>query len=230
MTHWLDRIGQSDADTFTSLITKLGNNTTAFWAAIGYEGVTSLAAKLTAARAALLDQITALRMAELDAANIPTDIDTLLARLTALRAGYLDELAAANIPADVDTLLARLTAARAGYLDFLQTTEAAGPYSYLDVGGEQDVYENLVVTRRHVWVSFSNKNMTQTGTFRLYRKEDGATYDLYVAQAVLVAAGSERAFDAEFTTNQHWKLAYQENVDEGAARAIPYNVVQQVVE
>lgn len=83
------------------------------------EGATTLHNKLTAARALLLDQITAVRMAELDAANLPADIDTLLTRLTALRAGYLDELAAANIPADVDTLLARLTALRAGYLDEL---------------------------------------------------------------------------------------------------------------
>lgn len=105
MSHWLQRIGQSDGDTFVSLIAKLGNNTTAFWAAIGYQGATSLADKLTAARAALIDQITALRMAELDPANIPADIDTLLVRLSALRAGYLDELAAANIPADVDSLL-----------------------------------------------------------------------------------------------------------------------------
>lgn len=47
------------------------------------------------------------------------DLATLVGRLTAARAGYLDELAAANLPADVDTLLARLTAARAGYLDEL---------------------------------------------------------------------------------------------------------------
>jgi hypothetical protein len=47
------------------------------------------------------------------------DLATLVGRLTAARAGYLDELAAANIPADIDTLLARLTAARAGYLDEL---------------------------------------------------------------------------------------------------------------
>lgn len=54
------------------------------------EGATTLHNKLTAARAALLDQITALRLAELDAANLPADIDTLIARLTAVRAGYLD--------------------------------------------------------------------------------------------------------------------------------------------
>lgn len=43
------------------------------------EGATTLHNKLTAARAALLDEITALRMAELDAANIPADIDELKA-------------------------------------------------------------------------------------------------------------------------------------------------------
>lgn len=58
-------------------------------------------------------------IAELGAANLPADIDSLLARLTATRAGYLDELGAANIPADLDALIARLTAARAGYLDNL---------------------------------------------------------------------------------------------------------------
>ena len=44
------------------------------------------------------------RLAELAAANLPSDIDDLLTRLSAARAGYLDELAAANIPADIDTL------------------------------------------------------------------------------------------------------------------------------
>ena len=57
------------------------------------EGATSLHDKLTAARAALLDEITAARMEELDGANIPADINTLLTRLSAVRAGYLDNIA-----------------------------------------------------------------------------------------------------------------------------------------
>lgn len=88
----------------------------------------------TAVRAALIDEITAGRMSQLDAANLPQ----LLARLSAARAGYLDnlsagavalaavctaarlgELDAANLPADIDTLIARLTAARAANLDEL---------------------------------------------------------------------------------------------------------------
>jgi len=48
--------------------------------------------RLAAARAALIDQITALRMAELDPANMPGGIDTLLTRLSAIRAGNLDTL------------------------------------------------------------------------------------------------------------------------------------------
>jgi hypothetical protein len=76
------------------------------------------------------------RLAELDATNLPADIDTLIARLTALRAGYLDnlsggavalasvctdarlsELAAANLPADIGSLAAVCTEGRLAELD-----------------------------------------------------------------------------------------------------------------
>ena len=59
-------------------------------AAIGaIEGATTLHNKLTLARAALLDQITALRMAELDAANIPSDVDTIKAAVGVAGASVL---------------------------------------------------------------------------------------------------------------------------------------------
>ena len=38
--------------------------------------------------------------------TVDTNVDTLITRLTAARAGYLDELAAANIPSDLDAVLA----------------------------------------------------------------------------------------------------------------------------
>jgi len=60
-----------------------------------------------------------------DVATIETDVTTLLARLTATRAGYLDELKGTNIPADVDTLIGRLTAARAGYMDNIDNANLA---------------------------------------------------------------------------------------------------------
>ena len=83
---------------------------------------TSGLAKIASDVATLLLRLTAARAGYLDelaAANIPADIDSLLTRLSALRAGYLDELGPTNIPADVDTLLTRLTTLRAGYLDEL---------------------------------------------------------------------------------------------------------------
>lgn len=73
--------------------------------------------QVTAARAALLDQITAARLGELDAANIPADIDLLLTRLpsilSAARIGYLDNINNAQ--------LLQITAARLGYIDTLNT-------------------------------------------------------------------------------------------------------------
>ena len=112
----------------------------------------------------------------------------------------------------------------------IDSTQFTGPMSYLDAGGEQTVRENIAGIRRKVWLDFSNRNMTQAGTFRIYRKVDGANYDLYAEQPVTVGAGDERAFDAVFTTNQDWKLTYEEDVNEGAARAIPYNVIMQEIE
>lgn len=78
--------------------------------------LTTLLARLTAARADNLDEITATRLAELDAANMPADIATLLARLTIARAANLDEITAArlaeldaaNMPADLDTVAANV--------------------------------------------------------------------------------------------------------------------------
>jgi len=146
----------------------------------------------------------------------------------------------ANLPVDLSGVEAETSAIEskldlnlptlATILGLVDSAEAVGPFSYLDAGGEQDVYEDAVTTRRRIWVSVSNRNMTETGNFRIYRKEDGANYDLYIEEAVLIAAGSERAWDSEFTTNQHWKITYEEDVDEGAARAIPYNVIIQVIE
>ena len=316
-------IGDASASALGSLYAILGDPAQTFLAMVGYEGATSLAAKITAARAALLDEITALRMAELDAANMPADIDTLLTllqnatyglaaletlvddletRLTAARAGYLDELdfdlqgmlatIAGYIDAEITALLGdvgdasgstlgsiyailgnpaqtfltmigyqgatsladKLTAARAALLDeitavrlaeldaanlpadvdiikaLVDSAESAGPFSYLDAGGEQDVVEDTATTRRKINIEFSNRNMTQAGTFRVYRKTDGTNYDQWTSASAAVGAGDDRTWDAEFVTNQAWKLTYEEDLNEAAARAIPYNVITQVIE
>lgn len=112
----------------------------------------------------------------------------------------------------------------------VETTKAVGPYSYTDAGGEQDVYEDTATTRRKITLCVSNRNMTQSGTFRIYRKVDGTNYDLWISQAVTVGASDERAWDKEWTTSLAWKITYEEGADEGAARDIPYEVLTQVEE
>lgn len=57
--------------------------------------------------------------------DLKADIDTLLARLTSVRAGYLDELAAANLPTDITELLTRLSSGRATLLDNLTRLDVA---------------------------------------------------------------------------------------------------------
>jgi len=266
------------------------------------EGATTLHNKLTAARAALLDEITALRLAELDPANIPGDIDTantnlgdasgdtlislvakfgddavtLKARLDLIDAaiallattadlaalqgdvttiggivsllpdaGALSSLAQDLTVAKEATVAALNNLSQAQILSdatpfagadigtikgLVDSAESAGPYSYLDAGGEQDVVVDAATTRRHIWLDFSNRNMTQIGTFRIYLKVNGTNYDLQETIAVTVGGTDLRAFIRDFTVNQEWKLTYEEGVDEGAARDIPYNVITQVIE
>lgn len=203
--------------------------------------------RLTSARGGYLDNInnanlstiadistlTATEIAYLDAAvsgratptQVNTEVDNALDTAVpgSPTAGSINErvktMDDAGMPASLTTI--------SGLVD---TAETAGPFSYLDAGGEQDVVEDTAVTRRHIKLEFSNRNMAQTGTFKVYRKIDGTNYDLYASQAVTVQAGDERAFDAEFSTNQAWKLTYTEDVDEGGNKAIPFNVITQVVE
>ncbi len=76
-----------------------------------------------------------------------TDITTLLARLSATRAGYLDNLsggavalasALATAEADITTLLGRLTALRAGYLDNLSAGAVAQASALATVQSDTD--------------------------------------------------------------------------------------------
>ena len=109
--------------------------------------------------------------------------------------------------------------------------ETTGPFSYLDAGGEQDVYEDTATARRKVTIFLSNRNMTQTGTFRFYVEVDGSNYDLYSTDPVGIAAGQNRAVSYDLiVVNQAFKITYEEDADEGAARAIPYEVIEEALE
>ncbi|MDP2872771.1 MAG: hypothetical protein Q8P31_09570, partial [Bacillota bacterium] len=134
--------------------------------------------QVTAARAALLDQITALRLAELDAANIPADIDALLLRLTALRAGYLDNLSAGAVALAATALsTATWTAVRAAYLDNLLgvVSVAGSPFSLVNNVAEQDAIIVAAATQL-VDIELDMINLTQVNTVREYVQVDGANY------------------------------------------------------
>jgi hypothetical protein len=149
-------------------------------------------------RAAALDEITAARMAELDAVNVPADIDTLLARLTATRAGYLDNLIG---------------------------TQTAGTYSHPSGTTESDAvvitpaelgkYEKLVLDM---------SNLTQTTTVRTYVQVDGVNYRLIdAAEYPTDFPTNAKGVVIELTpSNRTQKVTLQSAVAEGVARDVPY--------
>ncbi|KKL13872.1 hypothetical protein LCGC14_2521420, partial [marine sediment metagenome] len=169
-------VGDASGSTLGSIYAILGNPAQTFLAMIGYEGATSLADKLTAARAALIDEITALRMAELDAANIPADIDTLLTRLSAVRAGYLDELDF-DLQATLATIAGYLDAEIAAILAAVDTEVAA---ILADTGTDGVV----VNSRTAAYGRLAGVEQMAPTTIDL--NQAAATYDLFTGTAQVV--------------------------------------------
>ena len=157
--------------------------------------------QVTAARAALLDQITALRMAELDAANLPADVDTLLARLSAARAGYLDNL--------------------------LGVVSVAGsPFSLVNNILEQDAIIVAAGTQL-VDIEMDMNTLTQTNTIREYVQVDGANYRQISAKVFPTDfdTGTKAVVISFAQKGQLYKITMQASVLEGVARAIPFRIL-----
>lgn len=166
---------------------------------------------------------------ELGPANVPADIDTLLARLTAARAGYLDELAAGSMPLNVDILITRLTAARALLLDNLSSVETSGTITHVNGVGEQTHFNITPAELTKYSIVLLDLNaLTQNTTIRVKIQVDGAT-DRLISSAI---------FPTDFPTNAksvpielydlsvNWKITLQSAVAEGVNRNIPYRRVR----
>jgi len=109
-------VGDASASTLGSLLNILGDPAQDFLTMIGYEGATSLADKLTAARAALIDNLDA----AVSSRAAPADpMDLLAATITAIRQSVTDVGDPANSigKALYELYVNRLTATRADYLD-----------------------------------------------------------------------------------------------------------------
>jgi len=170
--------------------------------------------------------------AKIDATDaLVTTVDTVVNGIQTDLSNVTDGLGALKALLDTITTVVDANQIDANtIIGLVDSAEAAGPFSYLDAGGEQEVCKSEDNTRRRVWIELSNQNMTEAGTFRIYRRVDGVAYALWISQAVTVGAGDERVWDAEFTTNQYWRVTYEEDVDETANRDIPYNVITQKIE
>ena len=108
------------------------------------------------------------------------------------------------------------------------SVEFVGPFSYLDAGGEQTVYESLLATRRQISVLFDLSAMTQDGTIRLKMRVDGSTFRLY--DSADFKKDEDDIYEYTFIINQAYRLTYEEKSDEGADRSIAFNVTEEALE
>lgn len=99
--------------------------------------------------------------------------------------------------------------------------------SYSDAGGEQNVLELTGSVRRMIggiWVDTTN--LTKDGTFKGYYKVDGTNYRQFMTQAYDDSLdGPGIYFDLQMGIVSDFKITYTEASDEGAIRAIPYQIV-----
>lgn len=168
-------------------------------------------------RVSNLSDIRAGYIDELGPANVPADIDILLARLTAARAVYLDQLAAGNIPLDISILLARVSVETSGAITHVN---GVGEQTYLNITPAELTNYSIVLLDLNALV--------QITTIRVKIQVDGAT-DRITSSAI---------FPTDFPTNAtcvpielydlsvNWKITLQSQVAEGVNRSIPYRRVR----
>jgi hypothetical protein len=103
-----------------------------------------------------------------------------------------------------------------------------GTFTYLDAGGEQTVIEVLPGKSDFITSIFVDTNaLTQNGTFKLYSKIDSTNYRLSETIAFTAASGEPAKvitsnFNFKIPIANGFKLTYQETVDEGSDRNLPY--------
>jgi hypothetical protein len=141
----------------------------------------------------------------------------------------LSELDAANMPADIDTLLARLTATRAGYLDNLVGTQTTGTYSHPSGTTESDA---VVITpaelSKYEKLVLDLSGLAQTTTVRTYIQVDGVNYRLIdVAEFPTDFPTNAEGVVIELTpSSRTMKVTLQSAVAEGVAVDVPYFYVE----
>jgi len=108
-------------------------------------------------------------------------------------------------------------------------TVSSGTYSYLDVGGEQAVVSLTITKVTRVYFMIDLTNLTQNGTIKIQSKIDGTNYKTLMSN-MFVAGTTNGLGLGPFFVNTDTKLTYQESLDEGAARDLPYRAIQIISE
>jgi hypothetical protein len=173
-------VGDASGAALGSLYGILGDPAQTFTAMVGYEGATSLANKLTLARAGYLDNInnanlatiadistlTAVNiayLANINNANLATVPD--ISSLSVARIGYLDELAAANLPTDVQNV----------YDDSLHSLKFTGTSWFVDGDNGNDA--NSGITPDLAFQHIANAITAAGVGDRIYVMAAAAAYD-----------------------------------------------------
>lgn len=148
------------------------------------------AAWLTATGFALATVCTEGRLAELDAANIPADIDTLLTRLSALRAGYLDKLNVAGslLPTAADVKIA-IEAVGSSLALILEDTGTTLPGTLQIIDDFLDT-EIAVIKDKTDQLTFTTPNSVDASASVVISPEDITTIANEVASSVSGALGT----------------------------------------
>lgn len=124
------------------------------------------------------------------------------------------------------------TASNKAQVDKLAGSEGAASFSYLDAGGEQDVFEITTTTRKKLHSIFLDlTTLTQNTTIRVKHKIDGANYRTMETISWLVATMDDGVyFNKALAICQDLKVTMEEGADEGADRAIPYSYILEDME
>jgi len=160
-----------------------------------------------------------------------TDLDLLLTRLTALRAGYLDNLSAGAVAQASVATEARLAELDVATLDSvaerigrLAGMSLQGTKSHPSGTSEQTVVEVALTKRRKVWsILLDLVNLTKSATVRVYTKVVGASWTPLDSLDWNTSMNDGVLFNA-VVLDQDFKVTLQSVEAEGASRDITYKV------
>ena len=161
-------------------------------------------------------------------ASISADIAAVKASVgTPAQASVLGAAVGADISADIAAVKSVVDSISGG-----SSGEAAGSFSYLDAGGEQDLVELTITDRKLLQGAWLDMDaITKDGVIKCYYKVDGTNYREFSSEIFTVATDSDGVYiDLNMGVSQDFKITYTEDSDEGADRAIPYAIIWQEIE